>query len=335
LLLSKLTFLRIRHIIQAGFLLWIIFIGIQFGRFVYHFTSKGTAPFVNRPPGVEGFLPIGALGSVKYWFLTGEINQFHPAALVLFITFVMMSLFAKKSFCSWLCPVGTISEWAWIAGKRLTGRNLKLWHWIDIPLRGLKYALLFFFAKLLLLDMPLQALGGFLRSPYWAMSDVKMLHFFTDPSFTAITVVVFFTLLSFFVQNFWCRYLCPYGALLGLFSLLSPLKIRRNKHSCNQCQKCESACPSNLPVARKSVIRSPECTGCLSCVSACNSSTLKMRPHARVPFALHWPVWGFPLIVVGLYLSGVLIGMTTGHWHSSLTYSDYQRLIPQLLHLGF
>lgn len=333
--LSLISPYRLRQSIQAIFLLWIIYIGIQFGRFVQHFTSGGTVPFVSRPPGVEGFLPIGALGSTKYWFLTGEINPYHPAAMVLFITFIAMSLLAKKSFCSWLCPVGTISEWLWKGKKRLTGRNGHLWQWLDVLLRGFKYILLLFFGKLLLLDMPTQALAGFLRSPYWAMSDVKMLHFFTDPTLTTITIISVLAVISLFYQNFWCRYLCPYGALLGLVSVASPLKIRRNIEGCSHCNRCESACPSHLPVAQKTVIRSPECTGCLSCVTACGNNTLKMAPPLQIPLASRWPRWGFPLLVLGIYTSGVLIGMISGHWHSSLTYNDYQQLIPQLHRLGF
>jgi len=326
---------RLRQFTQAVFLLWIIYIGIQFGRFVLHFTSGGATPFVSRPPGVEGFLPIGALGSARYWVLTGEITPYHPAALVLFLTFVAMSLLAKKSFCSWLCPVGTLSEWLWKCGKRLTGKNVTLWNWLDLLLRSVKYILFLFFAKLLLFDMPVQALGGFLRSPYWAMSDVKMLHFFTDPSLTTITVISLMAVTSLFVQNFWCRYLCPYGALLGLISVVSPLKIRRNVEGCSHCNQCESTCPSHLPVAHKTMIRSPECTGCLSCVSVCVNGSLKMAPPRPISLGSRWSRWGFPLLVIGIYIGGILIGMISGHWHSSLTYNDYQQLIPQLHRLGF
>ena len=145
----------------VGVFAWILAIGIQFGLFVHHFTSGGTTPFYPRPPGVEGFLPIGALASTKHWLMTGEINPLHPAAMVLFVSFVVMSLLAKKSFCSWLCPVGTLSELLWKLGRVLFGENFHLWRWLDVLLRGLKYALLFFFTKLLLFDMPQQGLAGF------------------------------------------------------------------------------------------------------------------------------------------------------------------------------
>ena len=77
------------------------------------------------------------------------------------------------------------------------------------------------------------------------------------------------TLLSLVVQNFWCRYLCPYGALVGLAALLSPARIRREAGPCIDCGKCAKACPAWLPVDRLVEIRSAECTACMECVAVC------------------------------------------------------------------
>ena len=331
-LVPQLTTVRFwRLTVQWAFFAWILFIGVQFGRFVHHFTSGGQGAFVNRPPGVEGFLPIGALAGTKFWAMTGTIHPVHPAAVVLFVTFIAMSLLAKKSFCSWLCPVGTLSELSWKLGQAVFGENFRLWRWLDLLLRSVKYLLLLFFTKLILLDMPSRALGGFLGSPYWAMSDVKMLHFFTDPSFDTIAVIIVLVGFSLLFKNAWCRYLCPYGALLGLISMLSPLKIRRRIDTCTSCGKCAKACPSLLPVDIKKTIHSPECTGCLSCVESCPHHSLHMGP----PKVVDTPKWVLPVVAMGIYVTGIGLGMATGHWHSMLTYADYAQWIPRLSSLGF
>ncbi|MCP3176139.1 MAG: 4Fe-4S binding protein [Desulfuromonadales bacterium] len=326
---KKVTFWR--ALVQWGFLAWIIAIGIRFGLFVRHFESGGAAPYVSRPPGVEGFLPIGALVSLKHWLVNGFVHDVHPAALVLFLTFLVMSLLAKKSFCSWLCPVGTLSEGAWKLGCRLFGRTFQPWRWLDTLLRSLKYLLLFFFAKIILLDMPARALGAFMDAPYWAVSDVKMLRFFTHMSLTALVVSLVLAGLSLLYQNFWCRYLCPYGALMGLASLLSPFKIRRNPERCTACGACSRACPAWLPVQHKATVRSPECTGCLTCVEACPERALAMAPPA---VSTTFPRWVFPVLALSLYGGGVLLGMATGHWETSLTTQHYQQLIPLVPYLG-
>lgn len=313
-----------RHAVQGAFFLWIVFIGVQFALFVRHFETGGAAPAYVRPPGVEGFLPIGALVSLRHWIASGEIHPAHPAALVLFVTILGVSLLARKGFCSWICPVGTVSEALGRGGRRLLGRNLRPPGWLDLPLRGLKYLLLFFFLKIILLDMPAAALGGFLDAPYWAVSDVKMLHFFTRMSTTTLAVVLVLAALSVPFRDAWCRYLCPYGALLGLLGWLSPFRIRRAAGACSGCGACARTCPSRLAVDRKAAVLSPECSGCLSCLEACPRSALDMAPPGRRSF----PWWGFAASVVLLFALGVGVGMGTGHWQSALTYDDYRWLIP-------
>lgn len=321
-----------RQLIQWCFLLWCLFLGWRFTLFVRHFETRGAEPLVARPPGVEGFLPIGALVSLKNWLVNGVFDTVHPAALVIFLTVLGLSLLTRKSFCSWLCPVGTLSEALHKLGRRLLGRNFRMWRWLDVLLRGVKYALLAFFLKTILLDMPGAALQGFLRSPYWAVSDVKMLHFFLGPSITALAVVAALGVLSLFFPNFWCRYLCPYGALLGLGGMLSPLKVRRSEDSCTGCAKCSRACPAALPVHEKSAVRSPECTACLTCVESCpRQGTLEMKTRFFTP---PLPRYGFAILVLLLFGVGVGAGMLTGNWHSALSYQDYQYLIPLTPRLG-
>ncbi len=321
-----------RTLIQWGFLGWCLFLGIQFALFVRHFETRGATPQYLRPPGVEGFLPIGALVSLKNWLVNSVFDTIHPAALVIFLSILAMSLLAKKSFCSWLCPVGTLSESSWKFGNRVFGRTFRPWGWLDFSLRTLKYLLLAFFAKLILLDMPGFALQGFLKAPYWAVSDVKMLHFFTNLSTTAITVVLLLTVLSLLIKNFWCRYLCPYGALLGLLSVLSPLKIRRSEAHCTHCGNCTRVCPSRLEIHTRKAVWSPECTGCLTCADNCpEAQALAMGPG----FGLRpLPRRLFALTVLLIFFTGIAAGMLTGHWESSLGYEDFQRLIPMAQRLG-
>ncbi len=322
----------LRLLVQWGFFAWLLYICARFAIFVRYFASGGATPFVPRPPGVEGFLPIGALVSLKYWLVSGDIHPLHPAALVIFLSVIVMSLLAKKSFCSWLCPVGTLSEAVAKGGKRIFRRNFVIWRPLDLTLRGLKYLLLLFFVKIIVIDMPAQALADFLDAPYWAASDVKMLYFFSHMSVATLMILALLTALSFLYVNFWCRYLCPYGALLGLASFLSPWKIRRRTEGCTGCGRCSTACPSSLPVHARAVVRSPECSGCLSCTSACpEEGVLCMTPPLRKEAP---PFWVFPVFLLLLFFAGIGAGIVTGHWQGALGYGDYQRLIPMAPYLG-
>ncbi len=321
---KKVAFWRL--LIQWAFLGWCTFLGVQFTLFVRHFETFGQTGYYARPPGVEGFLPIGALVSLKAWVMTGYLDPVHPAALVLFVTFLAMALLARKSFCSWICPVGTLSEAIWKLGRNFFGRNFHIWRWLDLLLQVTKYALLLFFVKLVLFDMPAMALQSFLKAPYWAIADVKMLHFFTRMSLTSALVILVLAILSVVYQNFWCRYLCPYGALLGLLSFFSPLRVVRQASSCTDCGACSRACPAQIEVRQKSAVCSVECTGCLTCVSNCPEPQTLQIGFWKRPL----PGWSFAVAVLLVFASGVLIGMLSGHWETSLSYADYQRLIPMV-----
>ncbi len=220
--------------------------------------------------------------NLRYFLVTRQIPAIHPSAMVLLCVFLLSSLLVKKSFCSWLCPVGTVSEYLWKLGRKLFRRSFVLPTWLDLPLRSLKYLLLafFFFVSS---PCPRRISAIFSPSPFGIVADVKMLNFFRYIGARRnrrdlATLVV----LSVFIQNFWCRFLCPYGALMGIVSALSPVKIRRDAQACIDCGKCNKACPSHLPVDSLIQIRSVECTGCMECVAVCpaqNALQLSLPPR--------------------------------------------------------
>lgn len=316
---------RWRLAAQLAFLLLNLAIGVQFHAFVRHFETGGATPLVERPPGVEGWLPIAALMNLKATILTGELPARFPAGMILLVAFLAITLLFRKAFCSWLCPVGTISEWLWKLGRRVLGRTFALPWWADYPLRGLKYLLLGFFLWAVG-GMAVEGIRAFLQSPYGLVADVKMLDFFRRMTTTVAVSVAVLVVLSVLVQNFWCRYLCPYGALHGLVSWLSPVRIRRDAASCIDCAKCAKACPSRLPVDVKASIASPECTGCLECVAACpvkDTLALSATRRARLP------AWAIAAGIAVVFLGLTGLAKLTGHWHTPVDPRVYMRIIPQ------
>ncbi len=314
----------LRRGFQFAFLVLNIWIGTQFYFWVRHYETGGSGAAVSRPAGVEGWLPIAALMNLKAWVLTGQVPVLHPAGAFLLIAVLGISFVFRKAFCSWLCPIGTISEYLWMAGKKLFRRNFILPKWIDVPLRGLKYLLLGLFV-LAVSSMSAEEIGSFMRSPYGVIADVKMLNFFRYMGETAVIVLLLLVVFSFLVQNFWCRYLCPYGALMGLTALLSPMKIRRVEETCVDCGKCAKACPSQLPVDKLVQIRSAECTGCLECVAVCPADkTLFLAPASRAAV----PTWAIAAGIALIFFGLVGYARVTGHWNTNISDQVYMYLVP-------
>ncbi|MGO4882856.1 MAG: 4Fe-4S binding protein [Bryobacteraceae bacterium] len=315
---------RLRRAFQLAFLALNVWIGAQFVMFVHYYESGGHGLRIGRPAGVEGWLPIASLMNLKVLLSTGRVPRVHPAGMFLLVAFLGISWLLRKGFCSWLCPVGTLSEWLWKLGKQTFRRNWRLPRWLDIPLRGLKYILLGLFLYAVA-SMPVPAIQAFLEGPYGLVSDVKMLNFFRFLGLSGAIVLAFLVVLSVFVQNFWCRYLCPYGALMGLAALASPLRIRREASLCIDCAKCAKACPALLPVDKLVTIRSAECTGCLECVAVCPAEgALRMTaPRGRTV-----PAWMIGAAVAALFLGICGYARWAGHWHTNLPERMYLDLIP-------
>ncbi len=270
--------------------------------------------------GLRGVLPISGLMGVIDWFARGELNLIHPASAILTLCFIALAFLMRKSFCSWHCPVGTISEGLAMLGKKLFGKTFLLPRGLDYSLMTIKYLLLGLFLSAFFL-MGAAGIASFMGSPYNQLADVKMLLFFTEIGVVGLIVIAMLMIGSVFVEGFWCRYLCPYGAMLGLVSWASPMKIRRDPVSCIDCDRCTKACPSRLPVATKLRIISPECTGCLKCESVCpikdcitRAPTPKTKVNARQ----------FALTVAGIFLAFVITAKLAGVWNTSLADEEYR-----------
>ncbi len=332
---------QVRGLLQFAFLLLNVWIAVEFLLWTRSFTGQGTISTMDRPAGIDGWLPIAGLMNLKFLLVTHHMPSVHPAAMVLAAFFLLASILLKKTFCSWLCPVGTASEYLWKLGRKLFRRNFVLPRWLDIPLRSLKYILMAFFL-FLVVSMSAEALNEFMVAPFGIIADVKMLNFFLELGLIGFSVIASLVLLSVFIQNFWCRFLCPYGALMGLVSVVSPVRIRRDAEACIDCGKCNKACPSHLPVYRLVQVRSVECTSCMECVAVCPAEDAlqfsltprdKTAAEGRGGVAARWRNRAFdPRVVAAalavLFFSFVGVAKATGYWQTNISRAVYQQLVP-------
>ncbi len=323
---------KIRFTVQLLFALLCIWIGIEFYQFTQYLETNGATSFSSRPPGVDGFLPISSFMSFILFFISGNVHAAHPAGFFIFFAIVLVSLVFGKSFCSWLCPVGFLSELIGDFGKKIFSKNIKLPKLLDYPLRSLKYLMLgfLFYSVFFMLSGP--ALKAFLDSPYNLVADVKMYYFFADISRFSLIVIGILFLLSIVLRGFWCRYLCPYGALLGITSLLSPNKIKRNPVSCIDCGLCNKACPSFMKVDKVKTVISDECTTCLSCVDVCPVEDTLQLEIVGIKKKINKSLVAIGVISIFMLVTG--FGMITGNWQNKITKEEYLKLYENMNSFG-
>lgn len=315
---------RLRGAVQLAFLTFTLWAGWQF--YLFYQWTQDLAPYTPRPPAVEGFLPIGALLALKRFILSGYFDQAHPAGLTIFMAALTLGLLTRKGFCGWICPVGATSNFVELLSTKLK-ILCSLPGWLNMPLLSLKYLLLAFFGYLIIWRLPLAAVEGFMASPYYLTADGRMLLFFLHPTTLALAITLAIIVTSLIVRNFWCRFLCPYGALLGLLAWLGPFAVRRNDELCSQCHKCSKSCPADIAVHSKKRVRSPECLGCLECTAACpEHNCLQVTAcNTRVP------LWLLPLTIAAVYGAFYIWARFTGHWFGDLSDDTLKMLYQKFL----
>jgi polyferredoxin len=312
----------VRWGVQGAYLLFCIAIGVEFARFHAQLLAGGPVT-ASRPGAVEAFLPISALMGLKRLLLTAQYDAVHPAGLTILIAALCSAFFARKAFCSWICPVGTLSRGLEWLGKKTLWRKRKaetlVPTWLDRALLSIKYLLLAFFGWAVIVRMDVPAIEAFMFAPYNVAVDAKMLTFFTEMSRTVAVTLAVLAAASVFIKHFWCRYLCPYGALLGLFSWRSPQRVVRDPAACIDCRACTRACPAEIAVHASAAAATPECTGCLSCVAACPvPDCLAVGRKGREG----WSPWLLPAAGVGTLLLLWAAARLTGHWDTSVPLPD-------------
>jgi polyferredoxin len=313
-----------RVMLQIVTLIVVLAIGIKFYNFVT-LLEKGILPDFARPPGVEAFLPISALVSLKHFLFTGTINPIHPSGLVLFLIICLTAVLVKKGFCSWICPIGFLSDLLAKLHTNVFKRKLNLPVFVDLLLRSIKYLLAGFFIWSIFYKMPINSIEQFIVSPYNQFADIKMLKFFTDISNTALIVIIVLSFLSFIIPYFWCRYLCPYSAVLGILSFFSIGKIKRNPKNCIDCGRCEKNCPGLIKIRQKTAINSSECSACMTCIKNCPEKSVLHFSFFPTKIAVGQSA--FALILIFLFFMGISMAKVSDNWHNKISNSDYLQYI--------
>ncbi len=316
---NRLSPTLLRRCIQSAFAVFLAWVGWNFYLYVQWATGK-TPIFTPKPPSVEGFLPISELMAARRLFVTGMWDTVHPAGLTLFLAIALMALLFRKGFCGYICPVGFASNLLSRLGERL-GLNRTLPRKLELALHSLKYIPLALLCYFSLFGMSLDEINAFMGAPFNMVADSSMLFFFMRASATTMIIVGVIVAASLVVRNAWCRFLCPYGAFLGIIALASPVAVRRNAAACTNCHRCQRACPSAIAVHTKARVNSPECLGCTACIETCpQKGCLSLAALGRrIPF---WTLAaGCVVVLLGAYIWAV----STGHWTSEIPQAMLRR----------
>jgi len=307
------------------------YMGIRF------FTDK------NYFPDFEAYCPFGGVQALSSYFVNNSLAcSMTSAQIVMGLMLIVVIIIVSKLFCSFICPLGSVSEWI---GK--LGEKYKIRYTVtgitDKILRSLKYVLLFITVYFTVTSSEL-----FCKKfdPYYAVatgfdSDVSII--------MAISAIILLVFGSFYIRLFWCKYICPLGALSNVFrfsllfigttliyvlilwlgvnisfvwllallcivsyilELLSIenkvfplLKITRNPDTCTSCNLCTKTCPQAIDVATQETVKHVDCNMCGDCIQVCpEKGTLASNKKGKK--------WLPALILLILITIGIIIGQS-------------------------
>jgi polyferredoxin/Pyruvate/2-oxoacid:ferredoxin oxidoreductase delta subunit len=211
---------------------------------------------------------------------------------------LVLTLFLGRFFCGWLCPFGALQQFVGYLGKRGRPASDKIDRNRPHPAQRVKYWLLAALLAAAAADLIHWLLAGILQRPLapqniWLaaslqtglLDPIALMHRTFNlvilaladgrvyPGATLIgALFLLFMLLCLRVPRFYCRFVCPTGALLGLLSRWSVWRIGKKENRCAECRQCERDCEGACAPAE--AIRTSECVLCLNCLDQCRHDML-------------------------------------------------------------
>lgn len=249
---------KARSWVQIFFFAFIAFIAVN-----KTLSEVGSAIPILSDASLHALCPFGGVVTLYNLATLGTfIQKIHASSMVLMAIIFFLAVLFGPVFCGWVCPLGTIQEWFGKLGRKLFKRKYNRFvpEKLDKVLRYFRYVVLVWVVFV-------TARSGYLMfeniDPYNALFS-----FWSDEVKIPALIILGITLgLSLLVERPWCKYACPYGALLGITNTFRVFKIRREPATCISCNKCSKTCPMNIEVASQEKVTDHQCISCYECTS--------------------------------------------------------------------
>ncbi len=240
-------------------------------------------------PGLNCYSCPGAVGACPLGSLQGSFSAERSTLFYVGGVLLLYCIIFGRTICGWLCPFGLIQEWLY---KIKTPKAKK--SPVTRLLSYLKYVILVVFIFIVpilyaLRDTPLPAFCKYICPADTIEGGIALLankvndSYFSmlGPIFTwKFLLMVSILVACIFVFRLFCRFICPLGALYGLFNRISFLGVQLNRDQCVDCNKCISHCKMDI---RR--VGDQECIGCGECIPVCPTQAISWKKGRKVSVA--------------------------------------------------
>lgn len=254
---------------------------------------------------------ITTFSSIKELVVTIASGSFTVSSMasqiVLVAAVLLITMLMGRFFCGFLCSFGAMGDLFRFIGSKLGIRRAPITEKTDKGLKMIKYVLLIaivvfvWFLKLPVLD------GN--NDPWTVFGRITYLK---GPDFAAMlsiggVLLIAIMIGSLFIERFFCRYLCPLGAVFAATSGIRLFRIRKPRRNCGNCAACTRVCAMGIPLYQDDVISSGECIDCFKCKDICPRENISANPAPAIAAV------AAASAITGFYYVGNLAGsLSTG-----------------------
>lgn len=212
-------------------------------------------------------LVFAGLQQIYTSLLSGRFNlvQLLPQ-LTEVIIIIPLTIIMGRFFCGWFCAFGAFNDLMYKISPKIFKRKFKINERLDSILKLLKYFILVF----IIWFMWTSKNNFFAAASPWdafgQINDIKYAFSTYAPGFILLILI---GIGGMFIERFFCRYLCPLGAVFSIVSLLRGFKIKKPNDQCGNCRLCTMKCSMGIKLYSMSKVNSGECINCMKCVGVC------------------------------------------------------------------
>ena len=277
-------------------------------------------------PGINCYSCPGAIAACPLGSFQGSFSADHSTIYYVGGILLLYSIFFGRMICGWLCPFGLVQE---LVYKIKTPKLKK--SPVTLLLSWFKYAVLVFFVLIVPImyafrDTPLPAFckyicpAGTLEGGIGLLSNAVNESYFSmlGPLFTwKFLLMVSILVGSIFIFRLFCRFICPLGALYGIFNKVSLFGVKLDKHKCTDCGLCQAHCKVDIRH-----VGDQECISCGECIDVCptkaiswKGSKIFLKANESAAPKKNKKLHLVTRIISAVLLAAILVGAVVYYWN--------------------
>jgi polyferredoxin len=194
--------------------------------------------------------------------------------LLAMVTIFIITIILGRFFCGWLCTFGAINDFIYIISKKIFKTKFKVDEKLDSVLKYLKYVILLF---IIVVIWTSGSTSFDSYSPWDAFAMVDNVSSAIAEYTGGFILLAIIAIGAVFIERFFCRYLCPLGAVFAILSKARILKIKKFRDKCGHCRICTNNCSMGIKLYQTDKVSSGECINCFKCIEVCPRKNTKVN----------------------------------------------------------